>query len=380
MGRRKFFCGLSATRNLCLALVSAGLLGCGSKVLTEEVGESFAPELDGELTWINSTPLKLAQLRGKVVLLDFFEYSCVNCIRTFPYLKEWQRRYGDQGLVIIGVHSPQYGFSMDPLHVNAGLKRLGVAYPVVVDSNLKIAEAYQNRFWPHKFLIDQGGRVRYEHIGEGAYAETELMIQKLLCEIDSGKTFPPPMAPVRDIDKPGVVCYPITPELYLGQARGRLGNGVEVKTNGPVVYEMPEQLEDGRIYAGGEWENQSEYLRHTRDTEAMTDFVAVRYRATELNVVMQPEDVYWKEVLVKQDGEWLRKEMAGEDVKFDEKGRSLVEVRTPRMYNLISQQPYGTHELRLYILGKGLSVYSFSFGTCAMPRDADTLQSGKGKT
>jgi thiol-disulfide isomerase/thioredoxin len=366
----------STAHNFCLLVLAAGLLGC-SKTVSEESGESFAPELDGGLTWINSEPLKLADLRGKVVLLDFFEYSCVNCIRTMPYLKEWQRRYRDPGLVIIGVHSPQYGFSMDPIHVNAGVRRLGLTYPVVVDSNLKIAEAYENRFWPHKFLIDRGGHVRYEHTGEGAYAETELMIQRLLRETDSSKTFPPPMLPVRDIDRPGVVCYPITPELYLGQTRGRLGNVADVKTNGPVVYEMPEQPEEGRIYAAGEWENQSEYLRHTRDTEEMTDFVGLRYRAIEVNAVMQPEEIYWKQVFVKQDGEWLRKEITGDDVQFDEKGRSYVEVKAPRMYNLVANQPYGTHEMRLYVLGKGLSVYSFSFGTCEIPRDADRLQTGK---
>lgn len=277
-------------RTLCLVILSAGLPGCGM-FSRQENEESFAPELDGALTWINSTPLRLQELRGKVVLLDFFEYSCVNCIRTFPYLKEWQRRYGDHGLVIIGVHSPQYGFSMDPLHVNAGVKRFGLTYPVAVDSNLKIAEAYQNRFWPHKILIDRAGHVRYEHTGEGAYAETERMIQQLLHEIDRFKTFPPPMSPLRDIDKPGVVCYPITPELYLGLTRGKLGNAVDVKTNGPVVYEMPEQPEEGRVYAAGEWENQSEYLRHTRDTDDLIDFIALRYRATEVNVVAQPEEI-----------------------------------------------------------------------------------------
>lgn len=361
-----------------MAALAAVILGCGKAGRDEHAAvENFAPEIEGGLTWINSAPLTLADLRGKVVLLDFFEYSCVNCIRTFPYLKEWQKRYDDDGLIIIGVHAPQYGFSMDPQNVNKGVGRFGLTYPVVVDSNLKIAQAYRNRFWPRKFLVDKDGRIRYEHTGEGAYVETELMIQKLLREIDPSKNFPAPMAPVRDFDKPGVVCYPITPELYLGRERGQLGNDTTGTTNAPVVYELPAELAEGRIYAAGEWENKSEYLRHTRDVEAMSDFVAVLYRAVEVNVVMKPEDVYWKEVFVKQDGEWLREEIAGEDIKYDDEGRSYVEVDAARMYNLIAKQPYGSYDLRLYTQGKGLSVYSFSFGTCEIPKDADKLRAGK---
>lgn len=338
----------------------------------------LAPELDGALTWINSPPLRLADLRGKVVLLDFFDYSCVNCIRTFPYLKEWLSRYGKDGLVVIGVHTPQYGFSMDPLNVEGAARRLGLRYPIAVDSDIKIGDAYANRFWPRVILVDGTGHIRFEHTGEGKYGETELMIQKLLGEIHSGKTFGAPLEPVRDVDREGAVCYPITPELYLGRVRGKLGNlDASAPTNTPVVFTAPAELSEGIIYAVGEWENVSEYLRHTRDTGELTDGILLRCRAVEVNVVMKPEDVYWKQVFVQRDGEWLPRDIAGDDVKYDEHGRSYVEVRAARMYNLIAGQPYGVHDLRLSTLGKGLSVYSFSFGTCVIPKDADKLQSAK---
>lgn len=361
---------------LCIGL--AGAVGCGKpeRSVREQLSaaDRLAPELEGGLTWLNSAPVRLADLRGKVVLLDFFEYSCVNCIRTFPYLKEWQQRYADQGLVVIGVHTPQYGFSMDPQNVLAGVKRFELQYPIVVDSDFTIAEAYQNRFWPRKFLIDQEGRIRFDHTGEGAYAETEQKIQELLREVKPDSQFPEPMAPLHDFDKPGVVCYPITPELYLGKIRGQLGNEANAVSNSPSMFVLPAETEEGKVYAVGEWAIQSEYLRHTRDMEKLEDFLLLRYRAVEVNVVMKPEENFWLRVFVKQDGDWLRSEIAGADIKYDEDNRSFVEVKSARMYNLIAKQPYGAHELRLFLYSRGLSVYSFSFGTCEIPSDVDRLK------
>lgn len=348
--------------------------GCGRD---SEGGLRPAPELEGGLTWLNSPPLSWAALRGKVVLLDFFEYSCVNCLRTLPYLQEWQRRYAAHDLVIIGIHTPQYGFSMDPQNVFQAVQRLGLTYPVVVDSNFAIANAYENRFWPRKFLIDQAGRIRFEHTGEGAYVTTERVIQELIREIHPRAELPAPMAPLRPTDREGVVCYPMTPELYLGQERGRLGNLTNAPTTDPVQFTLPATLAPDTLYVAGEWANQSEYLRHTRDTEEYEDFLALVYRGTEVNVVMKPEDVYWLKVLVTQDGAPLRREVAGRDVLFEDDGASYLKVDAPRMYNVIANQPYGSHELRLFVRSRGLSVYSFSFGTCEMPGDIKRLQQPK---
>jgi|ERR1039458_591181 thiol-disulfide isomerase/thioredoxin len=276
-------------KQLCILLFVAGLLSCQRRAITNHASEKQAPELNGSLTWLNSTPLRVAELRGKVLLLDFFEYSCVNCIRTFPYIQEWKKRYADDGLVVIGIHTPQYGFSMDPQNVFAGVKRLALAFPIAVDSDSRTAEAYDNRFSPRVFLVDKDGRLRFDHTGEGAYAETELTIQKLLHEIDAAKDFPAPMGPVCSIDKPGAVCYPITPELYLGQTRGQVAN---TPSSATALFAIPDQRDEGRVYASGEWANQSEYLRHTRDTDEPQDFITMRYRATEVNVVMKPEDIY----------------------------------------------------------------------------------------
>jgi len=354
-------------------MLVAAVLGCRRPAPTTLARGKLAPELNGSLTWLNSTPLRLADLRGKVVLLDFFEYSCVNCIRTFPYIQEWEKRYASDGLVVIGIHTPQYGFSMDPENVFAGVERMRITFPVAVDSDSRIAQAYDNRFSPRVFLVDKNGRIRFDHTGEGAYTETELTIQELLREIDPTNNFPAPMGSVRGIDIPGAVCYPITPELYLGQMRGQLGNAERVLSNGLASFTVPEKRDEGRIYASGAWADQSEYLRHTRDTDQPEDFISLRYRATEVNVVMKPEDIYWLRVFVKQDGLWLSKEAAGEDIKYDESGRSYVEVKSPRMYNLIGHQSYGTYDLQLIVQSRGLSVYSFSFGTCETPKNVGSL-------
>jgi Thioredoxin like C-terminal domain len=258
---------------------------------------------------------------------------------------------------------------MDPQNVLAGVERLRVTFPIAVDSDSRIAQAYDNRFSPRIFLVDKEGRIRFDHTGEGAYQETELTIQQLLHEIDPAKYFPGPLEPVRDIDKPGAVCFPITPELYLGHTRGHLGNAENVLSNGVPLLAIPERRDEGRIYASCAWASQSEYLRHTRDTDQPEDFISLRYRATEVNVVMKPEDIYWLRVFVKQDGAWLRKEIAGEDIKYDEQGRSYVEAKGPRLYNLIARQPYGSFEIQLIAQSRGLSVYSFSFGTCEIPKN-----------
>src|SRR5688572_7548455 len=143
-------------------------------------------KLDQELIdvngYINSEPITLADLRGKVVLVDFWTYSCINCIRTIPYLNAWHEKYADNGLVIVGVHTPEFEFEKDYNNVKAAVEKFDIQYPVAQDNEKGTWEAYENRYWPRKYLIDNEGYVRYDHIGEGAYAETEKVIQSLLAE------------------------------------------------------------------------------------------------------------------------------------------------------------------------------------------------------
>jgi thiol-disulfide isomerase/thioredoxin len=326
-------------------------------------GKTPAPELDGVTLWLNSEPLQLSDLRGRVVLLQFFEYNCVNCLRTLPYLQAWRERYEKDGLVVIGIHTPQYLFSLETNNVVAALKRLGISYPVAVDNEFNLWAAFSNKYWPRLFLLDKDGAIRYDRIGEGGYEETEATIQQLLRETGA-KAFPPLLEPVRPEDRAGAVCYPHTREVHLGYARGRLGNYEGMPSGHIMRYRTPKFEKEGVVYASGEWEVGRQFLRHARNTRDFEDFIGVLYRGAEANVILRPSGRRVVRVFVQQDGEWLTPENAGADVQFTENGESMVEVAEARVYHVVQNPDYGTYELRIYAKEDGVAAYAFAFGTC----------------
>ena len=328
-----------------------------------------APSLNGALAWLNSEELTLEKLRGKVVLLHFFDYSCLNSIHTYPYLLEWERRYAPLGLQVVGIHAPEFDFGLTPANVQQNIERAGLRHAIAVDSFLKIADAYKNRYWPRILLIDKAGIVRYDHTGEGGYRELETMLQKLLRELNPQAKLPALMVPAHDFDQTNAVCYVATPELYLGRARGDLGNPEASSTNAVIAFLLPAEREGGVVYAQGNWSVHDDYMRHATDKDDLTDCLVVNYQATELNVVMKPENVYWMQVFVDIDGRPIPKDFAGTDLQYDETGRSFVKADSARLYNLTRRQPYRPCEGRLSVRGKGLSVYEFSFGTSVVPAE-----------
>src|SRR5215470_19738843 len=199
--------------------------------------------------WVNSPPLQPETLRGKVVLVDFWDYTCVNCIRTLPYVKAWHEKYRDLGLTVIGVHTPEFTFAQYESNVERGVSEFGLTYPVVIDSNYEIWKAFANRAWPAKYLLDKDGYLRFAHFGEGAYGECEEAIQELLREIDPAVDLPPIMEPVRQEDRPGAVCYPASPELYLGHRRGKICNPGGFKEDQIAQYEVSNPTESNCFYA-----------------------------------------------------------------------------------------------------------------------------------
>ena len=159
------------------------------------------------------------------MLVDFWDYTCVNCIRTLPYVQAWHERYRDKGLTVIGVHTPEFTFAQYESNVERGIREFGLTYPIVIDSNRDIWKSFANRYWPTKYLLDKDGYLRYGHFGEGGYGECEQTIQELLREIDpDASACQPLMEPLREEDHSGAVCYRATGELYLGNQRGRIGN------------------------------------------------------------------------------------------------------------------------------------------------------------
>jgi thiol-disulfide isomerase/thioredoxin len=321
------------------------------------------PELFGG-KWINSEGLSVRQLRGKVVLIDFWDYTCVNCIRTLPYVKEWHRRYTDKGLVIIGVHAPEFFFARTEVNVKTAIEKFEIEYPVVMDNNYEIWHAFTNRYWPAKYIADKKGYICYAHFGEGNYVETEIAIQLFLRETNSNIELPDLMKPVRDTDIPGISCYRVSPELYFGYKRGSLGNLEGYKPDGVGDYKAPEKIQDDTIYVMGKWFSATEYMKPALDgTDTMAQ-VFLKYTSSEVNAVISPDGERGFKVVIMQDGEYLNLEDAGHDLKFDSEGKSYIVVDEPRMYNLIRNKKFGSHQLTLSSNSNAFAIYAFTFVSC----------------
>jgi len=327
-----------------------------------------APALPEGVRWINSPPLTMEQLRGKVVLVDFWEYTCINCIRTLPYLTSWNDKYRDKGLVILGVHAPEFQFAKKPANVEKAAHDFGLTYPLIVDSDHAVWDAYGNRFWPAKYLIDAEGYVRYYHFGEGGYGATEQRIQDLLKQANPKVELPALGEPVRGSDRPGAVCYPTTPELYLGFERGALegtlANREGYHPNNPASYRDPGKWEDGYVYLNGRWVNGREAVVSAGQPGPRANYVAVKYHALEVNAVLKPESGKPVKVWVYHDGKPVAKGDEGKDLRFDPQGRSYLLVDEPRMYHILKNRKFGQRTLKLAAAGAGLGVYTFTFASC----------------
>jgi thiol-disulfide isomerase/thioredoxin len=317
----------------------------------------FAPEPVGG-QWLQGGPVSLSALRGKgVALIDFWDYTCVNCIRTLPYVVQWHRRYANDGLMIIGVHAPEFNFARQPEFVRQAIKDFQIEYPVVLDNDYVIWRAYSNRFWPAKYLVDGSGRIRYYHYGEGGYRETEAVIQRLLSDLNPSLRLPPPMDPVRDSDRPGAVCHRVTPELYLGHQRGQFGNAQGVAPGYPHEYHDAGVRMEGIIYLDGKWTVGEESSQAVGENAS----IAIRYTAKEVNLVMAPsEDGPVRVDLTLDSGQ-----QAGHDSRVDN-GRTIIDVDRPRMYNLVANDEVRSGGIKLTARNRGLNAYAFTFTSCAL--------------
>ena len=336
----------------------------------------LAPELVGTQEWVNSDPLTIEGLRGKIVLVDFWTYTCVNCIRTLPYLKVWHSKYADDGLVILGVHTPEFRFEHDIDNVRQAVSDYSLTYPIVQDNNFDTWDAFNNRYWPAKYLIDQNGVIRYQHYGEGAYAETEAMIRELLQETGVNvSAITPLLAPDQDLDFAfkNNIGAEITAELYGGYERScslyslysnsYIAAPDYCKSKDQVV----EYTDDGSrkahaLYLQGPWLAGKESLRHARDTNDYEDYMALRFAAKSVNVVLTPEQEETFKVLVKLDDEYLNEFNKGEDVVIEDDGKSYLIVDKPRLYAVVEAPEYGAYELELSSNSSDFAVFAFTFG------------------
>ncbi len=297
---------------------------------------SALPDSVGIVGYINTPPVNVSSFRGKVVLVDFWTYSCINCQRTLPYIQGWWEKYKDSGLVVLGMHTPEFEFEKILSNVERAVAKFGLTYPVLLDSNYATWNAFSNRYWPHKFLLDSTGKIRYDHIGEGGYEETERVIQELLAELPRSHVNKSSLlAPNASI--PGLIG---TPELYLGYAfqRGQLGNSEGWQPEKSVNYQFPLQLRPNMFYLGGMWHNNPDNMQAVANATLVLGY-------TSSKVFM----------VAGADGE------SSISVILDGMQRQNMSVQHEELYTLVNQEESGNHVLILKI-SPGVRVFTFTFG------------------
>ncbi len=299
-----------------------------------------APGFDGGGEWLNSPPLALEELRGKVVLVKFWTYTCINCIRTFPFVNAWEEKYADDGLVIVGVHTPEFEFEKDLGNLRQAVADNEIRYPVVQDNDYKIWRAYANRYWPAKYLIDKNGCIVNEHFGEGKYEETEELIQELLGV--EGATF--------DMDAEKGVSGR-TPERYLGYGRTEDFVSPEGVIKGKVaMYSFPKEIGLDEHAFMGNWLIGEEYARAAAGAKLNFNF-----KAKEVFLVMRAEK--GAKVQVGLDGD-----VSGAGLAQEVGPDGLLEVSKDRLYKLVKLEDLDEHMLDVEVVEGEVEMFAFTFG------------------
>ncbi|MET0887050.1 MAG: redoxin domain-containing protein [Mycetocola sp.] len=318
--------------------------------------EGRLSSFDRATTWLNSDPLTPQQLRGRVVLVDFWTYTCVNWLRTVPYLRAWHEKYASSGLTIIGVHTPEFGFERDLDNVTRQSRNLGIDYPIAVDSDFGVWDEFANNYWPAIYLADAEGRIRYHHFGEGEYPRTEMVIQRLLidagaADLDLGLAMVDPEGLQVAADWASLR----SPETYLGygQSSGFVSENAD-------HYDRPHVYDERRALALNTWDLAGEWThaRHAAVLDAPGGRISFQFHARDVNLVMGPTSGRVIRFRVQLDGQVVETSL-GTDV---EPGGGGV-VRAQNTYQLIRQRgPITDHLFEIEFLDAGVEAYCFTFG------------------
>jgi thiol-disulfide isomerase/thioredoxin len=353
------------------ATSSAGIAASVVATSTQPAFHRPGPALDivGVDGWINSEPISIqGELnQTKVVLVDFWTYTCVNCLRTLPFLQQWYDKYADNGLVIIGVHSPEFEFEKVRANVEQSVAQEDVYWPVALDNDMKTWQAFGNRYWPAKYLLTPTRGLTFTHFGEGAYVETEEEIRQALEEAGwdlSGI----PIGTINNSER-DEEAKTITREIYGGYVRSYHPQGLYAGND--EYYISPDTTrfytDDGsykpqQFFLQGEWTNGAEAIIHARRTEDPEDYIALLMEARSVNVVVEPQKPEMFRVFVTLDDKPLDREDAGEDIKFDMDGNSYFIVNGARMYRIVEQEKFRSRVLKLSSTSDAFAVFAFTFG------------------
>jgi thiol-disulfide isomerase/thioredoxin len=318
--------------------------------------EDLSPSLDGAQQWLNSAPLTMEGLKGKVVLVDFWTYSCINCLRSIPYVRAWAEKYRDHGLVVIGVHAPEFAFERNVDNVNSAIKTLKIGYPVAIDNDYKIWRAFENEYWPAHYFIDANGKVRHHHFGEGDYAESERIIQKMLADAGN-RNVPTDIVLVNAAGAEAASNKPDvdSPETYIGYDRGEhfvSPGGVVQDQSHPYAAGEP-QLNEWSL--AGKWTIGEE---RAQSDEADSSIV-YRFHARDLHLVLGPST----------EGSRIRFRITidgkppGDAHGMDADSEGNGVVTTQRLHQLIrTPGPINDHTFEIRFIDPGVQAYAFTFG------------------
>ena len=318
--------------------------------------EGSTPDFGGAVGWINSSPLSRESLRGKVVLINFWTYSCINSLRELPYIKNWAAKYKDAGLVVIGVHAPEFGFEKERANVENAVHELRITFAVPIDSNHRIWQAFNNEYWPADYFIDAKGRIRYHHFGEGEYDKSEHVIQELLREngatgldastvrISADGAEAPPSDDVR------------SPETYVGYARAeKFASPGRLAQDSARIYSLPARPSLNQWGLGGAWNVGAE----SAVLQEAPGKIAFRFHSRDLHMVLAPS----KNGKPGRFRVRLNGAAPGEDHGVDSNADGAGEIRQPRMYQLIRQKgPIQDRTFEIEFLDPGVRAFSFTFG------------------
>jgi hypothetical protein len=325
-----------------------------------------APSFPWEGDWINAPSLNRSVFKDKITLVYFLDYTSIYFIRELKILKEWYEKYKTYGFRVICVHAPEYEFTKGPHHVERALQRFGISWPVFLDNDFKLWDAYGTRSWPTKYLIGGDGRVFYTRVGEGKYIETEEKIREGLRKLASSVLLPKPFFFEEPLFYNLEKCGAIMMETPIGYKRfkwwgGEIANKKWVDPDTTVLYkDRGDRVERG-FFVEGLWTNAEEGFIHARQTDRLTDYIGLLYQSREVYAVVNPTQGGVARIYVTRDGEPVSHDQRGVDLHQDADGKTYFLMQEPRLYYLILNDDDHWHEIRLWTKTKGVSINSFSF-------------------